>query len=201
MLPLFLQLYEHPGYRADATILYGTQVENTDLFPQQAEVAEQWNAIYAYPHLQYSGFHEALESIAAQFGDNIPTVKGDGGPYWEDGIASDAFYAAMERETESRGPSAEKLSTISALVNPRVAADKAGLDRMWEKMVLMDEHTFTSSAATSDPSSDETVEQIAVKNSFATEAHGISNRILKSSMATLANSIAADANSLIVFNT
>jgi alpha-mannosidase len=176
-------------------------VENTDLFPQQAEVAEQWNAIYAYPHLQYSGFHEALESIAAQFGDNIPTVKGDGGPYWEDGIASDAFYAAMERETESRGPSAEKLSTISALVNPRVAADKAGLDRMWEKMVLMDEHTFTSSAATSDPSSDETVEQIAVKNSFATEAHGISNRILKSSMATLANSIAADANSLIVFNT
>lgn len=97
--------------------------------------------------------------------------------------------------------SAEKLSTISALVNPRVAADKAGLDRMWEKMVLMDEHTFTSSAATSDPSSDETVEQIAVKNSFATEAHGISNRILKSSMATLANSIAADAHSLIVFNT
>lgn len=45
--PLFLQMYEHDGYHANATILYGTQVENTDLFPQQAELAEKWNGIYA----------------------------------------------------------------------------------------------------------------------------------------------------------
>ena len=33
-LPLFLQMYEHPSYRANAAIIFGTQVENTDLFPQ-----------------------------------------------------------------------------------------------------------------------------------------------------------------------
>ena len=42
-LPLFLQMYQHPSYHADATILFGTQVENTDLFPQQATLAQQWD--------------------------------------------------------------------------------------------------------------------------------------------------------------
>ena len=96
-IPLFLQMYEHPNYRANAAIIFGTQVENTDLFPQQAELAGQWNNVYAYPRMQYSGFYDALKNIADQFGDNIPTVRGDGGPYWEDGMAADAYYAAMER--------------------------------------------------------------------------------------------------------
>ena len=39
-IPLFLQMYEHPTYHANSTIIFGTQVENTDLFPQQAELAD-----------------------------------------------------------------------------------------------------------------------------------------------------------------
>ena len=95
-------MYQHPSYHADATILFGTQVENTDLFPQQATLAQQWDNVYAYPHIQYSGFHAALQNIAKQFGNDIPTVSGDGGPYWEDGIAADAYSAALERQNEAR---------------------------------------------------------------------------------------------------
>ena len=35
---------------------------------------------------------------------SIPVMRGDGAPYWEDGIASDAFYAAMERANEKAAP-------------------------------------------------------------------------------------------------
>ena len=200
ILPVFLQMYEHPGYRASAAILFGTQVENTDLFPQQAELAGEWNGIYAYPHIVYSGFHSALANIAAQFGNTIPTVRGDGGPYWEDGIGSDALYAAMERENESRAPSAEKLAAISSLVNPRLAADREALDSMWADMVLMDEHTFTSWNSVSDPDSNEARQQLRVKNSRATAAAELRGNILRSSMASLADSISAGVGSLIVFN-
>ncbi len=31
-LPVFLQMYDHPGYPSDAAIVYGTQPENTDFF-------------------------------------------------------------------------------------------------------------------------------------------------------------------------
>ena len=201
VLPLFLQMYQHPSYKANAAIIFGTQVENTDLFPQQGELADQWNALYAYPHIEYSGFHDALENIAGQFGDAVPTVRGDGGPYWEDGIGSDALYAAMERENEDRAPSAEKLATISTLVNPRIAVNRDELNSMWANMVLFDEHTWTSWNSVSDPKSDEAVEQLRLKDSRATTAADLRSGLLGSSMATLADSIATGVDSLVVFNT
>ena len=200
VLPIFLQMYQHPGYLADSTILFGTQVENTDLFPQQAELADQWNSRYAYPHLQYSGFRDALAEIARQFGNNIPTIRGDGGPYWEDGIGSDAYYASLERENESRAPSAEKLATISALVNPRLAADHDALNEMWNNIVLMDEHTWTSWNSVSDPDSREAIEQLRIKDSRAFTASELRDHLLRSNMASISDSISAKVGSLIVFN-
>ena len=173
-IPLFLQMYEQPSYRANAAIIFGTQVENTDLFPQQAELAGDWNRVYTYPKMEYSGFYDALKNIADQSGDSIPTIRGDGGPYWEDGMAGDAFYTAMERENESRGPSAEKLETLTSLINPKLAADKADIDRMWTEMVLFDEHTWTASNSITDPASDEVVSQLKVKDSHAVNAKALS---------------------------
>ncbi len=200
-IPLFLQQYEHPDYRASAAIIYGTQVENEDLIPEQAELSQKWNAEWAYPRIEYSGFHDALENIRQQFGDNIPTISGDGGPYWELGIGSDAYYAAMERENESRGPSAEKLSTIASLIDPRVAVDKKTLDNMWSDMILMDEHTWGSWNSVSDPESSEATGQLAVKDSFAIKARAAVDFLMHTSMATLADNISAGSSSLIVFNT
>lgn len=200
-LPLFLQQYERPDYHADAAILYGSQVENTDLFPAQSTLAQKWNGAYAYPHIEYSGFHHALESIAAQFGSDIPTMSGDGGPYWEDGIASDAYYAAMERRNEDRAPSAEKLATLTSLVDPLLAPDKPALDRMWTNMVLMDEHTWDSWNSVSQPASMEAVKQLAIKEQYAVNAKAEVDFIARNSMASLVNSISAYPGSLVVFNT
>ena len=199
-LPLFLQMYEHPGYVGDETIMYGTQVENSDLFPQQAKLVQQWNQVYAYPHLEYSGFHHALRSIAQQFGDKIPTIRGDGGPYWEDGIASDAYYAGMERWNEGLAPTAEKLATLTSIVDPRLQPDKGALDRMWRDMVLMDEHTWDSFNSISDPTSEEATNQLAFKDQFAINARGLAEFLTRNSMASLANSIPAGAGKIIVFN-
>jgi len=200
-LPLFLQRYSHPGYKARSTIVYGSQVENTDLYPEQAAIVETWNKKWAYPHLQYSGFHEALTAVAAEFHGELPTVRGDGGPYWEDGIAADAFYAAMERETEARAPSAEKLATITSLVNSRMAVDKDSFHTMWKDMVLMDEHTWLSAESFSDSQNDEATVQLRVKDSRATQASELSDSLRRHSMADLADSIDTPEGSLVVFNT
>jgi hypothetical protein len=200
-LPVFLQQYDRPTYRASAAIIFGTQAENTDLFPQQADLVAQWNRLYAFPHLQYSGVHDALAVIAAQFGDSISVIHGDGGPYWEDGIASDAHYAAIERENESRAPSAEKLSTLASLLDPRLAPNTADLNQMWRNMLLMDEHTWDASDSVVNPESQESREQLAVKDQYALQAQQLSASILRNSMASIADSISAKANSLVVFNT
>lgn len=199
-LPLFLQMYGNSEYRATATIIYGTQVENTDLFPEQTELVQKWNSMHAYPHLKYSGFRAALEEIAKQFGDGLPSIRGDGGPYWEDGAGSDAEYLAMERRNEARAPTAEKLATLTTLVNPLFTTDKEKLDAMWRNMVLMDEHTWDSYNSVSDPASSEAVDQLALKDQYATNAAAQADFVVRRSMANLASAIPAGQGSLIVFN-
>ena len=199
-LPLFLQMYEGPGYHADETMMYGTQVENTDLFPQQAQLVKSWNEAYAYPHLEYSGFYDALQSIQQQFGNDIPTIRGDGGPYWEDGIASDAYYAGIERWNEGRAPTAEKFATLTSIVNPLLRPDMADLARMWTNMILMDEHTWDSYNSISDPTSMEATKQLKVKDQYAVSAQAIADFITRNSMASLTGAIPVGANKVVVFN-
>ena len=199
-LPRFLQIYSRPEYKSDATLIYGTQVENTDLFPQQASLAEEWNRMYAYPRLRYSGFAEAIGYIASQFGDAIPVVRGDGGPYWEDGIISTARSAALERATEQRALAAEKFSTLSSLVNPRLQPEDEALARLWHNMVLYDEHTWGASVSVSNPKSLETVGQLAVKEDFATQAKRDVEYVLRRGLGALADYIYDPQGTLLVFN-
>ena len=199
-LPLFLQIYSRPEYKSDAALVYGTQVENTDLFPQQASLAEEWNRIYAYPRLQYSGISEAMGYIARQFGDAIPVVRGDGGPYWEDGIISTTRSAVLERETEQRALGAEKFSTLSTLVNPRLQPEEEALKRLWNNMVLYDEHTWGAYCSVSNPKSQETVEQWAVKEDFATQAKKDVDYVLRRALGALADYIYDPKGTLLVFN-
>src|SRR6266851_2905078 len=79
-----------------------------------------------------------------------------------------------------RGPSAEKLSTIASLVDPRIVVDKPALDAMWRNMILMDEHTWDSANSVDDPDTSETKEQITVKDSFAVGAQASVDALLRS---------------------
>jgi hypothetical protein len=199
-LPLFTQIYSRPGYKSDSILVYGTQAENSDLFPQQATFVDEWNNAYAYPQMSYSGFVEALTHIAGQFGDSIPVVRGDGGPYWEDGIASTARSAAVERENEQRALAAEKFATLSSVVNPRLHPDADAFKRLWANMVLYDEHTWTYYAAEKDPHRLETEQQLATKENFANEAKRGVDDVMRRSLAALADSISDPHGTLLVFN-
>jgi alpha-mannosidase len=199
-LPRFLQIYSTPEYKLSSVILFGAQWENSDLYPQQASIAGEWNKTYAYPKLIYAGFAKALSEIARQAGSSIPTFKGDGGPYWEDGIYSDTHYALLARETEQRAPSAEKISTISSIVYPYVHPATGVLRRLWQNMILFDEHTWGAAASIRSPQSEETVRQIAVKDAFATQAHQDLNYLLERGMADISDRINEPPGTLVVFN-
>jgi len=200
-LPGALQTYSSPEYKPNTVMLFGAQWENSDLFPQQAQIVEEWNKIYAYPKLRYSGFADALREIADQAGPSIPVIKGDGGPYWEDGIYSDAQNAILARRVEQRAPSAEKLSTIASLVHPFVQVESAALRQLWQNMLLFDEHTWGAWQSISSPQSEETVRQQTVKDTFATQADEDLEYVLERGMAAISDYINDPKGTLVVFNT
>jgi hypothetical protein len=199
-LPLFLQIYSHPEYHSDGVLMYGTGGDNTGLHPAQITLAANWNKIYAFPKLQYSGFSEAMGYIARQAGDSIPVVRGDGGPYWEDGVIADAYYAGLARENEHRALAAEKFSTVAALLNPIIRPDRQSLEELWRNIVLYDEHTFEDSLSESDPESRRTVAQREVKDSRATRAKLLVDHVLERGLAAIADLTDNRPGSVIVFN-
>ena len=199
-LPTFLQTFESPGYRPDAVLMFGSQLENTDLIPGEGEFVRGWNAKYAWPRLQLATFRDYFEMVEKKFGDQLETVRGDFGPYWEDGIGTDAQYAALYRETESRALAVEKLSSLAALQKPEWAPPLEGLRRLWRDLLLYAEHTYTSSGGYSRPESEQSVRQIETKHFHVSDARETAHWISQESMSRLLDSIRIEPPAIVVFN-
>ncbi len=199
-LPVFLQAYDRPEYKPDAVLVYGTQAENTDLVPGAATFVQAWDRDYAYPKLQYSTFPDFFKHIADHYGKNLPTYKGDGGPYWEDGVGSDAFYAAEGRQNQERALSAETLSTLTHILNPDLHPPKELIDDIWRNIVLFAEHTWASWNSITQPDHAETIQQLDVKDGRANTASLEINELMNRSLGQLGDQVHVPANTLIVFN-
>src|ERR1019366_3426820 len=102
--------------------------------------------------------------IEREFGDRLATVRGDFGPYWEDGFGTDAMFAAQYRETESRAAAVETLASVAAQLQPQYSAPLDRLHRLWNDLVLYAEHTYTSWGGYSRPASEQSVRQIGSKH-------------------------------------
>lgn len=199
-LPIYLQAYSKPSYKPDVVLIYGTQVENTDLFPATATFATEWNKAYAYPKLVYSTFPEFFHYLEQHYGGELQTFQGDGGGYWEDGIGSDALYEIKDRKNQNRALSAEVLSTSAHTVDAALNPPKGVFADIWENIVLFSEHTWASYNSVSQPDHDETVKQLRVKDSRADRAALEIDNVVNRSMSQLANDIHVPANTLVVFN-
>ena len=199
-LPRFLQIYDRPSYHADSVILFGTQVENIGLFPEQAGLAEDWNRHYAYPKLQYAVLDEAIAAVTARSAGSFPVNRGDGGPYWEDGVGSNATLVALARENMQRVLSAEKLSTVSSLVNAVVRPDEEVLRNLWRELLAVDEHSWQADRSVLDPESQQSIGQGEIKDAHATRSRLAIDHVLGRAMTAIADFIDAPQSTLVVFN-
>ena len=190
-LPTFLQIYTRPGYNSDGAIIFGSQVENTDLYREQATLAGDWNKVYAYPKLKFSGVAEALGYIAGQMGDSIPVMRGDGVSYW-DRFANEPS-TPLARETDHRVLAAEKFSTISSLVNPRIWPDRQAMDQLWKGLLTYGEHHGSGGR-------NGTLSARHDKDLLAIYSARLMEQVLARGMSALADAIQVPSGTLIVFN-
>jgi hypothetical protein len=199
-LPTFFQTFEGPGFHPSEVLMFGSQLENTDLIPGEGEFVRKWNAKYAWPRLQLATFRDYFETIEKKYGDKLETVRGDFGPYWEDGFGTDAQFAAEYRRTESRGTAVETLASVAALQKPEWAPPLDRIRRMWQDLVLYAEHTFTSSGGYSRPDSEQSARQIQTKHFYVTDADEAAHWMAQESMSRLMDAIRAAPPALVVFN-
>jgi alpha-mannosidase len=199
-LPVFLQAYSKPEYKPDVVMIYGTQVENTDLVPGAATFIQGWNREYAYPKLQYATFVDFFNYIDDHYGKQLPTYKGDAGPYWEDGIGGDASYVAEDRANQNRALSAETLAAVSHTLDPSLHPPTDLVADIWRNIVLFSEHTWASYNSITQPDHVEALKQLEVKDGRATAARLEIDDLINRSLSQLADQIHVPADTLVVFN-
>lgn len=199
-LPVFLQAYERNDYHSSSVILFGSQLENTPLDREQVTLPSQWAKEYAYPRMEFSTFKDAMKEIEGDFGDKIPIYRGDFGPYWEDGFTSDALATARHRGNQQRSLNAETLATIPSLLNPSLRPDQSLLADAWQNLLLFDEHTWTSVAATTQPEGDQNIRQAASKRAQTVRADEDLTYSIERSFAQLESTLAPKEASILVFN-
>jgi alpha-mannosidase len=200
-IPTFLEPFETPGYKPDTVLMYGSQFENTDLQLSEPDLVQEWNSKYAYPKFVITTFPAYFHYIDAKYGSELATVTGDGGPYWEDGVGSDAKFTAIDREDQQRALSAEKLSTITTFLDPYLAAPHQRIEDMWRDLILYAEHTFDSWDSVYRPDSEESKCQLALKNQYVRDGREDVDWLTKRSLSQIANQIRMPAGTFLVFNT
>jgi len=199
-LPALFQTYEQPGSVPDKLLMFGSQLENTDLIPGDGQFVQYWNSKYAWPRLQLATFRDYFQAIEREFGDTLETVRGDFGPYWEDGIGADAQFAARYREAESRAAAVETLASVASELEPQFAPPLDRLRRLWQDLVLYAEHTYTSWGGYSRPQSEQSVRQIESKHFYVADAGEQAHWISQESMSRLLDHIGVEPPALVVFN-
>jgi alpha-mannosidase len=199
-LPVFLQAYSRPDYLADSTIVFGSQLENTTLNKDQADLARNWQVQFVYPRLQYSDFASAMESIVSQFHGKLPTFRGDFGPYWEDGFASDSVHTAIHRANQQSIVSAETFGTINSVLDPVLRPDETFLQSAWNNILLFDEHTWTFVGATTQPDAKQTTAQLDMKRSQTIATREAIVHSVHRSWAQFESLVRPKETSIIVFN-
>ena len=107
----------------------------------------QWNQTYESPKLIISTTTELFRELEQKYVDQIPTVRGDFTPYWEDGAGSSALETATNRASSDRLAQAE---TLWALLDPS-SYPAQRFEQAWNNVLLYSEHTWGAWCSVTEP--------------------------------------------------
>ena len=168
--------------------------DNAEPDPEICEFIKEWNSKYTWPKFIISSTSEAFEAFESKFGNQLPKMKGDWTPYWEDGAGSSALETGMNRASSDRLSQAE---AIWAMKNPQ-SYPASEFESAWKKVLLYSEHTWGAWCSVTDPENKMTKEQWEIKQSYALEADKQSSLLL--GKALLLNDKLSTEPSIDIFN-
>ncbi len=138
------------------------------------DFVKDWNAEHESPQFVISSTSEAFRAFEQRHGDQLPQVRGDWTPYWEDGAGSSAAETAMNRTSSERLAQAE---TLWALLDPP-SYPAARFAAAWNAVLLYSEHTWGAHCSISRPTVPFTMDQWVIKQSYATNANLLTRQLL-----------------------
>lgn len=154
---------------------YNIVSDNGPLDTTISNFVEQWNKKYSSPKIILATTEQMFQTFEKKYGDQIPVVKGDITPYWEDGAFSTAFEEGKNRSNSLR---LQQLTTLYSILKPTKFSD-SNFYNAWKNILLFHEHTWGAYNSTSDPDLPFVTKQWEIKKQFMLDADDQVNKIEK----------------------
>lgn len=187
-------------YPYDAILLHGAYGDNCAIARNMGVTLTEFSQKYAYPKVILCANNQFFEYIEKNFADKIPTVRGCGGSWWEDGAASTAWETAVCRRVHQDIITAEAVWAALQRVDTKTVIPQDRFNTVWDKILLYDEHTWGAWNSIEEPNIDFVHRQWAYKAAYATDAATLTKRLIRDGLEQLAARVKTDDGSLLVFN-
>jgi alpha-mannosidase len=183
---------QHSGYITD----------NSPPSTQASEMIRQWNEKYAWPKLRTATATDFFKTMEAS-GDTFPVIRGAWPDWWTDGFGASAREVAATRYAQTdliASAAGLTMAAIAGIKLPGGINDR--IDEVNNALLFYTEHTVGYHGSVREPLHFSTMEQRALKESYAWEAGRRSKMIGEETMGLLQSVLPRNAlPSLVVYNT
>ncbi|WP_198314936.1 glycoside hydrolase family 38 C-terminal domain-containing protein [Chitinophaga sp. MD30] len=140
---------------------------------------KEWNERYQSPRIVLNTTDQLFAAFEQRYGKQLPVVKGDITPYWEDGAGSTAQEEGENRRTSLQ---LQQLTNAYAILGA-TRYDAQRFYEAWTNVLLFHEHTWGAHNSISQPEVPFVTEQWRIKRQFMqdarTQAEGLSAALLQ----------------------
>jgi alpha-mannosidase len=173
---------------------YNVVADNGPIDTGISDFVKQWNEKYASPKIVLNTADKLFETFEQKYGTQIPTVKGDITPYWEDGAVSTASEEGKNRVNSLR---LQQLTTLYSMLSPtQYNAQK--FYEAWTNVIMFHEHTWGAHNSITEPDVPFVTEQWRIKKQFMLDGEEQINTLEKKLLQPLSDS---QSKKIAVFNT
>lgn len=202
----YLQDLQAKGYPYDIISIQhsGYLVDNSPPSTLASDMIRQWNEKYAWPKLRTATTEDFFKTIEATYDSaSFPVVKGAWPDWWTDGFGASAREVAALRRAQNDFISNTSALTMAAISGEKLPENLAqNLDDAENAMLFYTEHTVGYHASVREPFSYYTMEQRAIKESYAWEAARRASMLGEDAMGILQSEISRGKDPmLVVYNT
>jgi alpha-mannosidase len=173
---------------------YNIVADNGPIDTSISRFVAAWNEKYISPKIVLSTTENMFSVFEKKYGNNLPVVKGDISPYWEDGAQSTAAEEGKNRTNSLR---LQQLTTLYALLNPQ-QYDSKRFQEAWKNILLFHEHTWGAHNSITEPGVPFVTEQWRIKKQFMLTADEEINTLEKTLMQPISD---LQSKNIVVINT
>jgi alpha-mannosidase len=201
----YLTNLQNKGYAYDLISIQhsGFLTDNSPPSTLACDMIRQWNDKYVWPKLKTATATEFFQEMEAKYGDSFQVIRGAWPDWWTDGFGASAREVAAVRTAQSDMISNAGGLTMAAVLGsgfPLKISDR--LDAINSALLFYTEHTVGFHNSVREPFNINSMEQRALKESYAWEAGRRAKMIGEETLGLLQQFVSKESEpSIVVFNT